>query len=192
MVIGGGRRDDGVLCCPFPLGQYLLRACSFPAAPCLNINCLKLNAHKCDLFLRPIEVHGHASTSCVWMSFWNHPCPVHQWSRRNARRNPNLRAHGPALGWVRSEGTTVSRLHCFISMGIKPEFLEQQKDWSKLPIPKSLWATDTLILWQNLALLLIIFKNSNTLHKMLGSNSYDSSVQPYLLLPKGNWRWIFQ
>lgn len=53
MVIGGSRRGDGVLCCPSPLGQHLLRASSFPAAPCLNINCLKLSAHKCDLFLQP-------------------------------------------------------------------------------------------------------------------------------------------
>lgn len=165
MVTGGGRRDDGVLCCPSPLGQYLLRACSVPAAPCLNINYLKLNAHKCDLFLRPTAVHGYANASCVWMSFWNHSCPVQQWSRWNACRKPHLRAYGPALGWVRSEGTTVSRLHFFISMGIQPGLLEQQKGWSKLLFPKSLWATDPLVLWQNLALLLIIFRNSNTLTK---------------------------
>lgn len=150
-----------------------------PAAPCLN-------AHKCNLFLRPTAFNGYSSTSDVWMSFWKPPCPVQQQSSWNAGRNPDLRAHGPALGWVRSEGAVVSRLHCFISMGIKPGLSEQQKDWSKLPISKSLWATNSLILWQNLALLLIIFKNSNSLHKMLGSDSYNTSVQPYLLLPKGN------
>lgn len=97
MVIGGGRKDDDVLCCPSPLGQYLLRACSFPAVPCLNINCLKLNAHKCDLFPRSTAVCGYASTSYVWMSFWNHLCPVQQWSRWKACRNPDLRLMG--LPW---------------------------------------------------------------------------------------------
>lgn len=122
VVIGRGRRDDGVLCCPSPLRQYLLRACSFLAAPCLNMKCLKLNAHKCDLFLRPTAVRGYANTSYVWMSFWNHPCPVHLIQVKC------MQGAWPESSWVcpgmRSESTKVSRLHCFISMGLKPGLLE--------------------------------------------------------------------
>lgn len=125
VVISGGTREAGVLCCLSPLSQYLPRPCPIPAALCLNINSVKWNARKCDLSHGPaVHYVGIANASHVWMFFWNHPCPVQQRARSNACRKtvPDLRAPGSALWWVlpwvRPESAMVSSLYCFISVGI--------------------------------------------------------------------------
>lgn len=140
VVMVGGRREAGVLCCLSPLGQYLPRPCPVPAAPYLNINSLKLNAHKCDLSHEPAVRYmgiavfcGYANASHVWMSFWKCLCPIQQRARSNACRKPAPDQGAPgsvlwrALPWVRPKSATVPSLHYFVSVGITTQAFRAAK-----------------------------------------------------------------
>ena len=109
MVIGGGRREAGALCCLSPLGPCLPRACPIPATPYFNINSLKWNAQKCDLSHGPSAhcmatavFRGYANASHGWMPFWKHPCPVQKRVRSNAcqKPEPDPGAPGCTLWWA--------------------------------------------------------------------------------------------